>query len=516
MAVADEVTSDLCLLRNTQAVPVSEIPVVPVTGFRDCVIRLVKQGARLVAYFGLPAEDHASAGPIRVFAVLANDYTGRLLCTSMSVDREYPSLTPDCPQAHRFECELAEQWGVVPVGHPWLKPLRYHHSYRPGVDAWQRDSDTPIEPCVTNYFHMDGAELHEVAVGPIHAGVIEPGSFRLQCHGEQVYHLEVALGYQHRGVERALIGGPNKRTLHYLETLSGDTSVGHTLAYCQAVEALTGCRVPARAQVLRGVGLELERLANHTGDLGGLATDIGFQPTSAFGGRLRGDFLNCTLLWCGNRFGRSAIVPGGIRFDLNPPEVEQIQQRVTAALTDLAGAVELLFDSPSVQARFEDTGIVTLDVCEALGLVGPIGRAAGAERDVRRDFPTGVFRFAHIPVAVAHTGDVFARACIRWLECQRSIAFVQEQLAMLPSGNLREPCGSLAADSFVVSMVEGWRGEICHVAVTDKEGRFARYKVVDPSFHNWTGIHLAMRDQQISDFPLCNKSFSLSYCGHDL
>ena len=208
----------------------------------------------------------------------------------------FPRLTPDCPQVHLFERELAEQYGVRPEGHPWFKPVRFHSSYRPGHDAWGRTPGEAPVVGVTDFFRVEGEEVHEVAVGPVHAGVIEPGHFRFQCHGEEVFHLEISLGYQHRGIERALIGGPDKRTIHLVEKVAGDTSVGHAIAYCQAVEALAGCPVSIRAQAIRGIALELERLANHTGDLGALAGDVGFLPTASYCGRIRGDFLNLTAL----------------------------------------------------------------------------------------------------------------------------------------------------------------------------------------------------------------------------
>jgi Ni,Fe-hydrogenase III large subunit len=317
-------------------------------------------------------------------------------------------------------------------------------------------------------------------------------------------------------VEQALVGGPNKRTMHMMENVAGDASVGHATAYCQVVDALAGCQAPVRGEVIRGVALELERLANHTGDLGALANDIGYLPTASYCGRIRGDFLNLTALICGNRFGRGMVRPGGVGFDLEEGRRQQCLERLEAASGDVENATGLLWNTASVQARFEGVGAVGPDVCRALGLVGPAGRACGVDYDVRHDFPSGIFRFAQIPVSTWATGDVFARAYVRWLEIQRSVAFIRQELQAFPGGPVRGEPGPPRPEHLAVSLVEGWRGAICHVALTDARGQFSRYKIVDPSFHNWTGLAMALRDQQISDFPLCNKSFNLSYCGHDL
>ena len=503
----------LATLRNGRAIELDAIPMLAFEDFECAVLAGVEAGQRVAALFGASTR---RTGVTQLYVVLVDDAQSRLHAGRVEIEGdEFPSLTPRCPQVHLFEREIAEQFGLTPVGHPWLKPVRYHRSWS-GRDAWNRPQDQPILPAVGDFFRVEGEQVHEVAVGPVHAGVIEPGHFRFQCHGEEVFHLEIALGFQHRGVEQAMLGGPTKRSMHYAETLAGDTSIAHGTAHCRVIEALARCQKSARAQALRGIALELERVANHVGDLGALANDVGFLPTSSYCGRLRGDFLNMTALLCGSRFGRGMVRPGGVGFDVDDTRAAELQRRLDAAEKDTANAVELLWDSPSVMARFEDIGPLPRSVAFQLGIVGPAARASGVARDVRHDQPSGIFRFAHIPVSTCDTGDVFGRAFVRWLEIQQSIEFIREQLRAISAGAIRVPVGALSPDFFAVGIEEGWRGEVCHVAITDAAGCFSRYKIVDPSFHNWAGLAYALRSQQISDFPLCNKSFNLSYCGHDL
>ena len=498
-------------LANRRAVRLADVPTLTIEALSDALSVAVADGWRIVSLFGAP-EDAAS---LRVIAVVADDERGKLGASSAIVGERYPALAIECEQAAAFEREMAEQCGVTPSGHPRLKPLRRHPpDHRPSgwpslsTSTFSRD-DYPFDR-----FHSD--EVHEVAVGPVHAGIIEPGHFRFQAHGEEILLLEIMLGYQHRGVERLLETCDGTRAVLVAESIAGDSVIAHASAYCGALEALARSHKSARAQSIRGIALELERLANHVGDLGALANDVAYQPASAFFGRLRGECLNMLMTLSGNRYGRGLIRPGGVTFDVPLAMTRELDGRIRGLERELRPVAELFFGAASVQSRLEGVGVVPREACITHGFVGPVARACEVHRDVRHDHPYGVYRYAQIPVATAWAGDVYARALIRWVEIQRSLEFVREQLGTLPAGSVRVPFGSLASSELVIAMEEGWRGEVVHAVLTDATGRIRRHKVTDPSFRNWTALALAMPGNQISDFPLCNKSFNLSYAGHDL
>ena len=493
------------VIRNQEAIDFARLPCLNLTDFQETIGKMLENGLRIGSLFAVTRPNSG----VNLVAVLLYPQSRRLYLLRTEDTQIWPSMTSQWPQIERFEREMAEQAGIEITGHPHLTPLRYQHHPAGKGQAGPIGSHT--------FLAAEGEEIHEVAVGPVHAGIIEPGHFRFLCHGESILHLEISFGYQHRGIENNLRGCEfGLRSQRLAEVIAGDTSIGHCLAHCQVVEALAGCEAPPRAQVIRAIALELERLANHTGDLGAMAGDIGYAPTASFCGRLRGDFLNLTAALCGNRYGRGLVKPGGVAFDFDDTPAADIKQRLLTTFADTKQAADLLWNTPSVLARFEETGVIDRNQAERLGLVGPAARASGLEIDVRVDFPFGAYRNFPMPLSTWFTGDVFARAYVRWLEIQRSVHFIETCLNNLPEGPVDAPIQKPAQNALAVSLVEGWRGEICHTVITDAKGRCAHYKIVDPSFHNWMALAQAVRGEGIMDFPICNKSFSLSYCGHDL
>jgi len=420
--------------------------------------------------------------------------------------QHYRSLTPELPQAHMFEREFFEETGIEPIGHPWLKGVRF--------SALRPDKNSTMESY--KFFKMEGDEVHEVGVGPVHAGIIEPGHFRFMCHGERVYHLEMQLGYQHRGVEGLFVKHGNKFAPHLAESIAGDTVVGHALAYCSLMEALSWTEVSKRAHAIRGAALELERAAMHTGDLSAICSDIAYLPGNAVFGANRTTLINTSMLISGSRFGRGLLRPGGVVYDISPETAGIVKKNITDAYENIRIMAETMFSSSSVLSRIQQTGILEKQTAIDAGVIGFAARASGVALDSRSDHPYGIYNYMPIHKLTMDTGDVFARSYLRYMEITQSIELIKEIMDNMPSGELMMELGVLQPDSFSVSIAEGWRGAIVHAAITDKKGDISRYKIKDPSFNNWYGLALSLRHDGISDFPVINKSFNLSYCGNDL
>ena len=484
-------------------VRVEDIPVLGLDAWADACGSALDAGERMLAFYGRPAE----AGLLLTTAVL-QDLQGRMRLVRGTAARgaAYPSLTARFPAVQMFERELWEQTGLEPVGHPWCKPVRYEGA---------RQQQMHTHP----FFVLRGQQVHEVGVGPIHAGVIEPGHFRFMCHGEQVLHLEIQLGYQHRGVEALLLQRQPLALTPLVETIAGDSSIAYAWSYCNALEALGGVQVSEGAEQVRGVALELERIAMHLSALTGLATDIAFLQGGATLGRLRTAIINATLRICGSRFGRGWLRPGGVRHGITGALRQDLLDTLAAFARDAAQVHDLMLGARSVQARFQGVGVVGTQVAQDLGLVGLVARASGLAMDARTSQPGRLYAGHPVPVLTQATGDCWARMQLRMREIDASTAWIQhllqgpfEGLAVPP---LRVP-GPLAPQSLCVSVQEGFRGPVVQVLETAADGSLLHCKVQDPSMLNWFGLAWAVRNNEISDFPICNKSFDLSYCGNDL
>ena len=501
-------TMNFKTISNGEAILIESIPHLSFDEFSAQAIEIVSGGGKVVQFFAFQVDDI-----IRLMAVLRTDV---LMVAACNAPETYPALTVQCEPFHMFEREIAEQYGIRPEGHPWLKMVRYHANCRGVDDVFGNDYSEDI-PGRYDYYSVSGDEIHEVAVGPVHAGVIEPGHFRFNCIGERVLNLEIQLGYQHRGAENLLLTADRKRLPFIAENIAGDTSVGHSLCHSQAMEALSGAQTDTGAKIIRTVGFELERIANHVGDLGALSGDVAFLPPANYCGRMRGDFLNMSLLLCGNRFGKGLVRPGGVRFPMNDDNRRDLTARISELKPQVKHTIDLLFSTSSVRSRFDGCGTVSRSDAEKMGLVGPAGRACGLVYDVRRCFSSERYDYLHIPENAESTGDVYARAKIRADEVMQSIGIIEILLSRPVETEIIDLAEMvLAPDSFVVTLNEAWRGELSHCILTDSQGNIRRYKVKDPSFHNWNGLSMSLRDTGISDFPLNNKSYNLSYCGFDL
>jgi Ni,Fe-hydrogenase III large subunit len=465
----------------------------------DLVTRL-RDGARVLTLYGRPHP----LGLLLTAAFRTKDGAVGVSRTLASLKSGYHALTSEFPALHVFERELHEQTGIRLAGHPWLKPVRFEGQEQSAMGGYP-------------FYRLEGKELHEVAVGPIHAGVIEPGSFRFMCEGERVHHLEIHLGYQHRGVEQRLLEGNPCALTPLVETIAGDSSVAHAWAYCAALEELGGREQSLDVDVSRAVALELERVAMHLATLAGMAADIGFLQGATTYGRLRTTAINTTMRLCGSRFGRGAVRPGRIGMRLPLDVHRDVLAAIALLRTDLPIINECFLESRTVQHRLQSVGVLDSAQATELGVVGLVARASGVALDARDHATGGAYRAMPISSRGFSEGDCWARARIRLAEIDASLDWLSAIIDRFSTWSSPEPTAfTLEPSTLVVAAVEGFRGEVVHCLETDERGGLLHYKVQDPSLRNWMGLALAVRTNEISDFPICNKSFDLSYCGNDL
>ncbi|MCF8365245.1 MAG: NADH dehydrogenase subunit [Bacteroidales bacterium] len=495
---------------NGAPVLLKDIPVLEYPEFSHQVKDLLAdQNCHCVAYYAIPFEKK-----LKFLCCIANDLTSKVHAFSHDQKTSgvvLESLSSEIFAMHVYEREIHENYGVQFLHHPWLKPVRFPFA------RFNRNSTMNNYP----FFQIESEELHEVGVGPIHAGVIEPGHFRFICNGENVIHLEIHLGYQHRGIEKLMLDKNNPlQRMILAESIAGDSAVAHGLAHTGLVESLAGIDVPQRLQIERSIALELERIAVHIGDTGALCTDVAYQFGQVVNEALRTTIINTTQLWCGNRFGKGLIRPGGTNYPSDADFIAAMMSTLKDSGQRFADMADRIFSLPSVLSRFDGIGVFTQEQARLTGAVGMAARITGINRDIRKSHPFQYFKNHSFDPTMLTSGDVLARSLLRKLEVKQSIELIKtwaeilmDSMEILPRPQYNY---KLQPESFAISLCEGWRGEICHSAITGKDGEIIHYKIKDPSFHNWMALALAVRNQEISDFPVCNKSFNLSYCGNDL
>ncbi len=494
-------------ISNNKTIPISDIPEINYDTFFEINIDLISDNIarHCVNYYGYKQENK-----IKLICCIADDNTHEIFISSCLVNQndKLNSFTSKLLCFEKFEREMHENYGIDYTDHPWLKPVRYAHNR----------FDKTKQIANYSFYSIDSDELHEVGVGPIHAGIIEPGHFRFICNGEQILHLEIQLGFQHRGIEQLFL--EKKKVLQravIAENIAGDTVVGHTAAFSYIWESMCGFEAPRDIEFSRTLALELERIAVHTGDLSAVCTDIAYQLGSSVFGRLRTPIINYFQEWGGNRLAKGLIRPGRNQFPFSKLLGDRLIEVFDKFEPDFNEMNKELFSLPSALSRFERTGVVSFEDVSKIGTVGMSARMSGLNRDVRVSHPYGLYpELNHEPI-IKHHGDVYSRVQIRKHEVRQSIKHIKQLLNNVPENISSDVIlDKPKPNSFTISLVEGWRGEICHCAITDSAGDLLHYKVKDPSFHNWLALAMAVRNNEISDFPVCNKSFNLSYCGHDL
>ena len=436
--------------------------------------------------------------------------------------REFPSLTPSLHEACNYERLILTFFGLTPTGHPDMRPLNLHENWPQGVYPLRKDFDWQTRPEAAHrtyaFQKVRGEGIYEIPVGPIHAGIIEPGHFRFSVAGESIVSLEPRLGYVHKGSEKLFEALPLDTKLCLSEKISGDSSFGHSLAFCQAVEQLSATEVPARALSLRVIYAELERLANHFGDIGAMMTDTGFNFGGAHGARLREMILQINERLAGSRFLRGVNCIGGVTRDIASIAGEGLSKELASIRKDFSEVITIAESSTSLLNRMKDTGTLSAEVALDRGVAGMAGRAIGVARDTRVDYPYAAYgdrTLGEIPTE--QTGDAYARFRIRIKEVHASIELILAVLRTMPEGAIVTSYRStLKKNAVAISAVEGWRGEIVYFVTTDSQGNISRVAPRDPSFVNWGLLPKAATDNVVPDFPLINKSFNLSYSGNDL
>jgi Ni,Fe-hydrogenase III large subunit/Ni,Fe-hydrogenase III component G len=487
-------------------------------GWRRLCEQARERGGRLLALWASDRRPGGGSG-FAVHAALV--VRAGLVCLTLPVqDDEYPSIADIFPVANRMQRAVADLMGLKAAGQRDTRPWLRHGAWpadrfplRSDVDPTQACEAAPDE---YPYVAVEGDGVHEIAVGPVHAGTIEPGHFRFSIVGERVLRLEERLGYTHKGIEKRFEAMTLQQGARLAGRISGDSTVAYAWAYAMAAESASAMSPPERSLWLRALMLERERIANHLGDLGALGNDAGFAYGLAQFSSLKEQLLRANAGLFGHRYLMDAIVPGGVAADLDRAGISRLftaLETLEKAVVRLRGIYE---DHAGLQDRFMEAGCITSELAAQLGLTGLAGRASAQVSDLRVDFPVPPYDQLDVRMATRHGGDVAARVAVRFDEVVEAIRLCRVILERMPAGSVFTPLPDARPDAFGLGWIEGWRGEILVAIHTDADGNIRRVHPHDPSWQNWPLLEHAVIGNIVPDFPLINKSFNLSYSGHDL
>ena len=493
-------------------------------------------GAELVL---MAAEDRrARDGAFRVHYLFAHHRENWFVHLTSRTEGDNPVIASSalsCYPASRFEREMRDLMGIVPLGHPDPRPLARHGFWPEDYFPLRKDARVPVfadEGRPFPFGEVEGPGVYEIPVGPVHAGIIEPGHFRFSAVGETIIDVKQRLFFTHKGTEKLFEGRTAQDGVALAERISGDTTIGHALAFCQAVESAAGVEIPTRAAYLRAILLEMERLYNHVADFGMIVSDTGYAIAQSQCYRIRERLLRLNARLTGSRLLRGGVVAGGVACDVSSADVGprggaaapatrgigglELLRDIDGCVRDFLEVVDICLENTLVADRLDRAGVLDATIGRDHAVRGYVARASGIDIDVRRDHPRPPYDKLTIHVPVEQRGDVRARAAVRVAEVRESARLIQVLLDSLPAGPICASMTALPPYEPAFALVEGWRGFIVHWVMADESGRLHRVKIVDPSFLNWPALSRALVDNIVPDFPLCNKSFNLSYSGNDL
>lgn len=486
-----------------------------------CTFINIELGCQLVSMFA--SDERTLAGKYVIYYTFADRQSGQLLIIKTMHGQDNMTFKSICSRVHTaalYEREIKDMFGLIPLDHPDPRRLVFHSNWPEGHFPLRKDFDKNCKPELAKvnipFKKVTGEGVFEIPVGPVHAGIIEPGHFRFSVAGEPIINLEAQLYFVHKGIEKMCEGESLEKCLYISERISGDETFTNSLAYCQAVEKLAGLEIPTRASYTRVIFAELERLTSHLGDLAGICLDVAYGFAAFQFRMMRGwSYLVADEL-CGMRFLRSVNKLGGVRKDFvagSEAKVLELLQKIHNELTD---TVSIINANSMFIDRVENTGILQLDIATDLNTVGPGGRAAGVRHDVRKTFPYAAYGELEFSIPMHNNGDVNCRMNMKIEECFESIKLMCKAINAMPAGKVSEAMPDVEPYRFAFGMTEAPRGENVHWVMTGECNTIFRYKIRTPSFCNWPAVCHAVKGNTVPDFPLINKSFNLSYAGNDL